>query len=40
MPALLDQGVDPKTYFKYTAVNQHPDNEYAVAKGNGTYFGS
>jgi phosphonate transport system substrate-binding protein len=31
--ALLNQGIDPKTYFKYTAVNQHPDNEYAVAKG-------
>lgn len=31
--ALLSQGIDPKTYFRYTAVNQHPDNEYAVARG-------
>ncbi|MES2508978.1 MAG: phosphate/phosphite/phosphonate ABC transporter substrate-binding protein [Pseudomonadota bacterium] len=31
--ALLGQGINPKTWFNYKAVNQHPDNEYAVAKG-------
>ena len=30
---LLSQGIDPKTWFKYKAVNQHPDNEIAVANG-------
>ena len=30
---LVSQGIDPKTYFKYTATNQHADNITGLAKG-------
>ncbi len=31
---LVSQGIDPKTYFKYTATNQHADNITGLAKGS------
>jgi phosphonate transport system substrate-binding protein len=31
---LVAQGIDPKTYFKYSSGNQHPDNVLGVAKGS------
>ncbi|MES2415954.1 MAG: phosphate/phosphite/phosphonate ABC transporter substrate-binding protein [Pseudomonadota bacterium] len=30
---LVSQGIDPKTWFKYTATNQHADNITGLAKG-------
>lgn len=31
---LVSQGIDPKTYFNYSAVNQHADNVIGIAKGS------
>jgi phosphonate transport system substrate-binding protein len=32
--ALVAQGIEPESYFRYSAGNQHADNVWAVARGN------